>query len=200
MRTRQRTNLTPDRADFSSLTTIQTLTFVKDRTAHGFFFYIVVVTVDQRTLFVQLFFRELSFEFFTDSFESSKTFVFVIVSGSGNSVSFFVACFTNSLAQIFVVHFMVVFTFHCFSNLFSQLHLCFTMNLDSFMSYFHCFQQFSFGYFVHFTFYHHDVLISSGHHQIHISFFQLFKSRIDNELTVDTCYTYFRNRSVERNI
>ena len=200
MRARQRTYFTPDRADFGSLTTIQTLTFVKDRTAHGLFFYIVVVTIDQCSLFVQFFFRELSFEFFADRFESSKTFVFVIVSGSSNCVSLVVTYFANSLAQVFVVYFVVVFTFYSFSNLFSQLHLRFAMNLDSFVSHFHCFQQFSFRYFMHFTFYHHDVLISSGYHQVHVSFFQLFKSRIDNELTVDTCYTHFRDRSVERNI
>ncbi len=200
MRTRQRTNLTPDRTDFSSLTTVEALAFIKNRTAHSFFFHIMIVTVNQRSFFFQLFFRELGFELFTDSVESCKALMFIVISRSGNRICFVVTCFTDCFTQVFVVYFVVIFTFHGFTNLFSQLHLRLAMNFDSFVSHLHCFQQFCLGYFVHFTFYHHDILISSGYHQVHISFFQLFKSRIDNELTVDTCHTYFRDRSVEWNI
>ena len=200
VRTRQRANFAPDRANFRSLTTIQTLAFIQNRTTHSFFLYIMIVTVDQRSFLFEFFFRELSLELFADSIKSFETFVLIIISRSSNGISLVIASLTNCLAQFFVVYFMIIFTFHRLSYFFHQLHLSLAMNLDSFVSHLHCFQQFSFGYLVHFTFYHHDVIISSGYHQVHISFFQLIKSRINYKLTIDTCYTYLRNRSVERNI
>ena len=160
----------------------------------------MIVTVDQRSFFFKFFFRELSLELFADSIKSIETFVLVVISGSSYCISLVITSLTNCLTQFFIVYFMVIFTFHCLAYFFSQLHLSLAMHFDSFVSYLHCFQQFSFRYFVHFAFYHHDVIISSGNHQVHISFFQLVKSRIDYKLTVDTCYTYFRDRSVERNI
>ena len=200
VRSGQVADFTPDRANFSSLTSIQTFSFIKDTTTHGLFFYVMVITINQCTFFFQLFFGELSFEFVTDSVESILTFMFVSVSGSCDGIRFIVAGIVNGFAEFFVVFFVTIFTFYGFTNHFSQFHLCFAMYFDSFVSYFHCFQQFGFWYFAHFTFYHHDVFISSGNHDVHISFFKLVESRVDNELAINTRNTYFRNRSVERNI
>ena len=126
--------------------------------------------------------------------------MFIVISGSSNSISLVITSLTNCLTQFFVVHFVTIFTFYRLTYRFCQLHLSLAMNLDGFVSHFHGFQQFSLRHFLHFAFHHHDVLISSGNHKVHICFFELFKSRVDNELTVDTCHTYFRDRSVERNI
>ena len=200
MRSGQITDLTPNRTDFGSLTSVKAFAFVQDGTAHGFFLNVVIVTVDKRSLFFQLLFAELCFEFFTNSIESIHAFVFVFVTGSGDSVSLVIASVVNSLAEFFVVYFMAIFAFYGRANLFGQFHLGFTLYLDCFMGGFHGFQQVFFGNLVHFTFHHHDILISSAYHEIHVCLFQLVESRVDDELAIDTCYAHFGNRSVERNI
>ena len=79
VRTWQRTGFAPDRTDFCSSTAVQTFAFIKDTTTHCFFFYVVIVAVNHRTLFFQFFFRELSLEFFANCIESISSFVFVFV-------------------------------------------------------------------------------------------------------------------------
>ena len=103
-------------------------------------------------------------------------------------------------AQVFVIFFVTVFTFYSLADFFHQLHLSLAVNLDCFVSKLHGFQQVLFRNFLHFTFHHHDVFIGSGNHDVHVSTFQCFECRVDDELTVDTCYTYFRNRTSERNV
>ena len=191
MRHWQRTNFAPDRTDFVSLTSVKTLAFVQDATAHSFFFYVVVVTVYHTAFFFQFFFCILSLEFVADSVESIFAFVLVLVARFSDSVCFCIAEFVNCLTQFFVVFFVAIFTFNCRAYCFCQFHLSLAVYLDSFVSAFQGFKQILFAYFLHFAFYHHDVFVSSGYHQVHIGFFQLFESRVDNELTVYTCYTYF---------
>ena len=124
----------------------------------------------------------------------------VVVAGSCDSISLVVASFANCFAQFFVVYFVAIFAFYGRTNCFSQFFLCLTLHFDSFVSGLHGVQQVLFGYFIHFTFHHHDVFISGTNHKVHVSFFQLIESRVDNELSVDACYTYFGDRSVEGNI
>ena len=200
MRTGQITDFAPDRTDFGSLTSVETLAFIQDGTTHGFFFNIVVVAVDKRSFFFQFFFAELCLEFFADGIESIHTLMLILVTGSCNCISLVIAGVVNSLAEFFIVYFVAVFAFYGRTDFFCQFHLGLTLYLDCFVSSFHGFQQVSFGNFIHFTFHHHDVFISGAYHQIHVSLFQLLKSRIDNKFAVDTCYAYFGNRSVERNI
>jgi len=200
MRARQAVDFTPDRTDLVSLTSVKAFTFVQDAAAHSLFFYIVVVTVDQCCFFCQLFFAELCFELFTDSIESVHAFMFIFVAGSGDGISLCVASFVNSFTQFFIVYFVAIFAFYGRTNSLCQFFLSQALHFDCFVGCFHGVQQVKFGNFTHFTFYHHDVFVSSTHHEVHVSFFQLIESRVDNELSVDACYAYFGNRSVERNI
>ena len=63
--------------------------------------------------------------------------MFIVISGSSNSISLVITSFTNCLTQVFVVYLMVIFTFYGFANFFSQLHLSFAMYLNCFVSHFH---------------------------------------------------------------
>ena len=200
VRSGQVADFAPDGADLVSLTSVKALAFVQDAAAHSLFFHIVVVTVDQSCFFCQFFFAELCLKLFADSIESIHTLVLVVVAGSSDGVSLVIASFANGLTQFFVVYFMTIFAFYSRTNFFCQLHLSFTLYLDCFVSGLHGVQQVKFGYFIHFTFHHHDVFVSGTDHEVHVSFFQLVESRVDNELSVDTRYAYFGNRSVERDI
>ena len=200
MRAGQVAGLTPDRTDFGGLTSIKALAFVQNGTAHRLFFHIMIVTVDEGCLFFQFFFGELCLEFFADGIESIHAFVLVLVSGSGDGISLVVASVVNGFTKFFVVHFVAIFAFHGRAYFFCQFHLCLALNLNGFVCGLHRFQQVLLGNLVHFAFHHHDVFISGAHHQIHIGLLQLLKGRVDDKLSVDACYAYFGNRSVEGDI
>jgi len=200
VRSGQVADFAPDRADFVSLTSVKALAFVQDATAHSLFLYIMVVTVDQCCFFAQFFFAELCFEFFADSIESVHAFVLIFVAGSCDGISLCVASIMNGFTQFFIIYFVAIFAFYGRTHCFCQFFLSLTLYFDCFVSCFHGVQQVKFGNFTHFTFYHHDVFISGTYHKVHVCFFQLIESRVDNEFSVDACYTYFGNRSVERNI
>ena len=200
MRTRQTICLNPNRTNFSSLTTIQTLSFVQDSTAHSLFFYIMIVTVNHFDLFVsQFLFSKLSFIFFNDCIKGIGTLMFVSARCC-HFVCFSITFVMDILAQFIVIHFMAVLTFNRLTTSFHQFHLSLTLNLDGFVSDLDSFQHVRLLDFIHFTFHHHDVVQSSADHDIDICFLQLCECRVDYELSTNTSYTYFGNRSVEWNI
>ena len=200
MRTGQTVCFDPDRTDFSSLTAIQTLSFIQDSTAHRFFFYIVVIAADHFGFFVrQLFFGELGFIFFNDCFECFGTLMFVCA-GCCNGIGLGITFFVYVLAQFVVVYFVAVFAFNQFAASFRQFELGLALYFDCFVCNFDSFQHFRFLDFVHFAFHHHDVVKRSTHHNINICFFQFRERGVNYILAIDTCDTAFGDRSVERNI
>ncbi|CCX77445.1 unknown [Parabacteroides johnsonii CAG:246] len=200
MRTGQTICFDPDRTDFSSLTAIQTLSFVQDSAAHCFFFYIVVVAADHFNLLVcQFFFRELSFILFDNSFECFGTLM-LVSAGCCNGISLCVAFFVYIFTQFVVINFVAVFAFNQFAASFGQFKLCLALYFDRFMCDFDRFQHFRFLNFVHFAFHHHDVVKRSTHHNINICFFQFRERGVDYILAIDACDTAFGDWPVERNI
>ena len=53
---------------------------------------------------------------------------------------------------------------------------------------------------VHLALHHHDVVERSAYHNVNVSFLQLRIGRVDNELSIHTCYTDLRDRAFERNV
>ena len=55
-------------------------------------------------------------------------------------------------------------------------------------------------HFVHLAFDHHNIVVSSTHHKIHVSCLQLVESRIDDEFSIYTCHAHLRYGAVERHV
>ena len=95
---------------------------------------------------------------------------------------------------------MVVLTLHVSTLLLSQLILKFAHRLDSLSSHLEGTNKILLRNFLHFTFYHHDIVLGSTNHDIHVSLFHLLECRVYNILTIDTSYTNLRDIVLERNI
>ena len=106
-------------------------------------------------------------------------------------ICWFIANVLYIFTKFFVVNFMTIFTFYICTEFLHQFFLKLALRFDCCVSCFKSFKQVLFTHFLHFTFNHHNVFFSSTHHKIHISLFQLFESWINDEFTINTCYTYF---------
>ena len=126
--------------------------------------------------------------------------MFVSVAALGYCISFGVACLMHSLAQVFIVFFMAICPLHSLAHSFHQFHLSLALRLYGFMGSFHGFKKVCFGNFLHLAFHHHDVVISSADHNVHIGLLKLLESRVNDKFTVYPCNPYFRDRASERNI
>ena len=199
MRPSQTVGFDPDGADIGCFPTVEALAFVEDSPTHGFFFHVVVVTVDQRPFRLQLFFRILSFEFFYDLFKSFGTFLFAL-SRNGDRIRFGIEVVVYFLTQIFVVLLMAIFTFNRFSACSFELFLNEAVLFDGFMRHLDGFEHLALLHFAHLAFYHHDIVIRGADHDVDIGLFELRKGRVDDKLAVDTCHTHFRDRSSERDV
>ena len=93
---------------------------------------------------------------------------------------------------------MIIFAFLLVAALFHKLELCHAVLFDFFVGHFESLEQFCFGHLVHLAFDHHDVVVGRAYHEFDVGFFNLGESGIDHPLSVDTGYSYFRDRSVER--
>ena len=119
------------------------------------------------------------------------------MSGSGERIGLVVALSPNVLLQLLVILLVAVLTFGLFADLLHEFFLHEAHRFDSFVSRLEGVEEVLFRHLVHLTFHHHDILVSSADHQIHIGFLQLLESRVDHELAVDTSHTHLRDRSVE---
>ena len=133
MRAGQWTYLAPDGADIGGLAAVETLAFVQDAAAHSLLLHVVVVAVDEGSLLFQLLFGELCLELLADSGEGLFAGMLVAVTFAGNGVCLSVASLVYSLAQLFVVHFVVVGALHGRANLFGQLLLSYAHGFDGFV-------------------------------------------------------------------
>ncbi len=61
-------------------------------------------------------------------------------------------------------------------------------------------EHFGFRNLVHFTLEHADGIVGAANADIYITVFQLVDVRIDNEVSVDSSYAYFRHCIFERNV
>lgn len=62
------------------------------------------------------------------------------------------------------------------------------------------FEQCAFGHFVHFAFYHHDVLFRSTYHDVHVSVLELFVGRVNYVFAIDASYANLRDWAFEGNV
>ena len=104
------------------------------------------------------------------------------------------------LTKVFVVLFVAIGALDEFADSFGEFELSLALYLDSFVRNLDGFEHLSFLYFLHFSFDHHDIVEGSTDHQLNIGILELLESWVDDELTIDTCYTHFADRSVEGDI
>ncbi len=119
-------------------------------------------------------------------------------SGFGNGVCAVVALGVHVGTESFVVYFVAVFALDRGSGFLSQFHLNLALFLDSLVGGLESCQQFGFADFVHLAFYHHDIVVGSADHQLHVGFFELLECGIDHKLTAYTRHAHFGDGSVER--
>ena len=200
VRPREIVGFAPDWADFVGLTAIETDTFVENAAAHSLFLYIVIVAAYERLFLLAFLFGNAVDIFLADGVEAVHSPMLVGTAGFGNSVSLVVAFLAHILAEFFVVDFVAIFTLNGASNFLGKFHLSLAVNLDSIVGAFEGVEQIEFRNFVHLTFNHHNIVVSSTYHQIHVGFFKLFKGWVDDEFTIDASNAHFRNRAIERNI
>ena len=60
-----------------------------------------------------------------------------------------------------------------------------TVNLDSLVSCLESAKQILLAHLIHLTFYHHDVVVGSTDHKVHVSLFHLLESRVDDIFAID---------------
>ena len=106
----------------------------------------------------------------------------------------------NCLLQLLIVHLMAVLTFSLFAISLHHLVDRQTLRFDRLVRSLDSLQHNRLRHLFHLAFDHHDVVIRSSHHQLEVSVLALLEGRVDNHLAVHTRYTYFADRSLERNI
>ncbi len=210
MRAGQRAYFAPDRTDVGGLTAIQTLALVEYGAAHSLFLYIVIVAINHSGDFVYIDAESLStsghivsllgLEVCADLREHLLTVVLVGVGRGSLCISTSVTEVVYSLLQFVVVHLVAVFAFHLFAVSLHHLVDSQALGFDSLVCGLDSLQHDRFGHFFHLALYHHDIVVGSSHHQFEVSLFALFKSRVDDHLTVHACYTHLRYRTFKRYI
>ena len=200
MRTRQWTYLAPDRTDLGRHAAIQTSSLVEHATTHCIAGHLGKVTVNHASLLFELFLSELSLELVADGSGVVLTLVLVGATLLSQVIQTLVAEVANGLAQILVVLLVVILTLHGRAYFLSQLHLSLAHHLDGVMTSLEGTQQILLRHLAHFTFHHHDVVVGSTYHDIHVSFCKLFESRVNYILAIHACHTHLADRTVERNV
>ncbi len=199
-------HLAPDRADICSSTTIKTQALIEDATTHSIAHYVIIVAGSLSVLLLQVFLREIGMscvillkEVSQNLVESILTSMF-LQSLMVDIISRLVKLRLDLLTEFLVVDLMIILTLHVSTLLLSQLILELAHRLDSLGSSLEGADQILLRNFLHLTFHHHDVLLGSTNHDIHVSLFHLLECRVNNILTIDTSYTNLRDVVLERNI
>ena len=122
-------NLTPDRTDVGSFTAIKTLTFIKNATTHGITHYIFVVTSGFCVLFLKVLFWQFAVSSIVflkairqnliESIVACVLFECLLVDIINGLIKLVLDLFT----QIFVVDFVIIFTFYIGTEFFGEFFL-----------------------------------------------------------------------------
>ena len=199
-------HLAPDRADICSSTTIKTQALIEDATTHSIAHYVIIVAGSLSVLLLQVFLREIGMSCVILLKEISQNLVESILTSMllqslvVDIVSWLVKLRLNLLTEFLIVDLVVVLTLHVSTLLLSQLILELAHRLDSLGSHLEGTNEILLRNFLHLTFYHHDIVLGSTNHDIHVSLFHLLECRVDNILTIDTSHTNLRDVVLERNI
>ena len=196
-------NLTPDRANLIGLTAIETYAFVENTATHSVLLYVMIIFIYESILLFHLILSEVSvscsvclFEFFLDSIESFSTSL-LFESLLYYVVALLVAFLSHLFLEFIIVYLMAILALSVCAELLHEFVLHSTHRLDSCMSCFESVEEVRLLHFLHLSLHHHDVLLSSTYHKVHISFLHLFECRVDDKLTIDACNTHLRDRAFE---
>ena len=107
-----------------------------------------------------------------------------------NIVALLVALCLNLLAKVVIVNLVAVLTLHIRAQLLHELILHLAHRLDSLVGCLQRVQEISFLNLLHLALNHHDVVLRRTYHEVHVGRGHLLECRVDDILSVDTCYTY----------
>ena len=116
-----------------------------------------------------------------------------------DSIAFVIAEVVYLLSYLFVLLRYFIGTYRL-SYLSAKAFLSFYLYFDSLMSEVDGIGHIFFRNLIHLAFYHGYELLRSPNHDIHVGFGQLLGTGVNDELPIDTSYTYLRDRPIERNI
>ncbi len=208
MRHGQRRYLAPDGADLIGLTTIQTLAFIEDATAHGVALHVVIILINQGlvvlladlAVFSNLVLSEIFLlEVLYDLLESLGAGL-LLESLTHYVVGGLIALLANQFAQGLIVNFMAIFALHVLAQFLREGNLHLAHRLDGLHGTLQRTEQILLRDFLHLAFHHHDVLSRSTYHEVHIGFLHLLEGGVDDILTVDAGYANLRNGALEGDI
>ena len=206
VRTWKRFSLAPDRTDLCSLTTIETSTLVEDAATHSVLLYIVIVTVDESILLCKFILRKLSVSccvcFLIVFANLLKCFCtsMLLESLLCYVVSWLVALSINVSLEFVIINFVAIFALNISAEFLHEFLLDAALWLDSLVCCLESFEKILLRHFLHLTLNHHDVLLCSTYHKVHISVLQLLESWVDNKLAIDASYANLRDRTLEWDI
>ena len=115
-------------------------------------------------------------------------------------VSWLVKLRLDLLTKFLIVDLVVVLTLYVSTLLLSQLILEVAHRLDCLGSHLEGTDKILLRNFLHLTFHHHDVVLGSTYHDIHVCLFHLLECRVNDIFTIDTSDTNLRDVVLERNI
>ena len=210
VRAGQVTYLAPDRTNLRGLTAIQTLTLIEHSATHSLFLYIVIVTVNERCDLIDIYAEclcalshilcFLSLEVLADLAEHLLAVMLIGVGRGSLCISTSVAIVVNSLLQLLIIHLMAVLTLRLLTVSLHHLVDSQTLRFDRLVCSLDSLKHHCFRHFFHLAFYHHNVVVRSGNHQLQVSMLTLLEGRVNHHLTIYACYTYFAHRTLERDI
>ena len=188
-----------DWADFGGLTAIETQAFVENATAHSVALDFVEVALHHHCLFFAFFLRNGFYKFIESFLEGFVAPLLVGAASLSHCVALRINLGTHTFVKFFVVGFVAVFALND-ANLLCKFLLSHTHRLDSVVCCLEGCNEVVFAYFVHFTFNHHNIVISCTYHQFHVCVLQLFEGWVDDEFSVDASYAHFGNRFFKRHV
>ena len=207
VRSGQRAHLAPDGAYVGVAATVETALLIEHTAAHGVALHVVVVAVDHGVLLLELVGGKVGvgggiclLEALAYLGECVLAGVLVAVALLGDSVSLVVAFLAYLLAELFVVHLMAVFSLDILAELLGELFLEAAHGFDGLVSGLEGADEVLLGHLVHLALYHHDVLLGSAYHDVHVGIFHLLVSRIDDVFTVYSGHSHLRDGALEGNV
>ena len=196
MSSRQHSGLAPDRPDFVQLSVVRADSLVQNHGSYSFLGYIVKYGVDILGTF-RIDFREVFLGLNLNSVHVFKSFKLVrsVYGLSHLRGCIFSYCSIDFFRRLVESHFLLRLANFSY-NLFDKLYDF----LDFLVSEKNCIKHFHFRNFVGSGFYHHDGVFGTGNCHVHVGFFPLLQSRVDNKLTVNSAYYYGACRAIPRNV
>ena len=210
VRSWQRCYFAPNRTNLVVFTTIQTLAFIKDSTAHCFALNIVIITINkcihnvsfyaERFCTLSHVFCFLLLEIVADGREHFFAMMLIGIARSSLSVCAIKAEFVEFFFEFGIIYFVAISAFLFLAVFFGHLVESSALELNRFVSSLDSIKHLAFRNFFHLAFYHVDGVHITGYHQLDICLIALIEAGVDNEFAIYACYAHFAHRAVKRNV